>query len=69
VGKALYQWNSTLAGPIAQAGPLEKELTWAEVRDHAEKAPSWSATIDFPPVAAKILGKEAHLDVGIDPWN
>jgi pimeloyl-ACP methyl ester carboxylesterase len=69
VEKALYQWNSTVEGPIADAGPLKNRLTWAEAPDHSEKAPSWSATIDFPPVASKILGKEARLDVGIAPWN
>jgi hypothetical protein len=69
VGKALYQWNSTVEGPIAQAGPLKKKLAWAEAPDHTEKAPSWSATVDIPPVAGKILGKKARLDVGIAPWN
>ncbi|MDP9696678.1 UNVERIFIED_ORG: hypothetical protein J2X79_004261 [Arthrobacter globiformis] len=69
VGRAPYQWNSTVSGPIVQAGPLKQKLTWAEAPGHTLKASSWSATMDFPPVASKILGKKAHLDVGTAPWN
>lgn len=69
VRRALYQWNSTVEGPIAQAGPLKKKLVWAEAPEHSKKAPSWTATIDFPSVAHRILGKKAHLDVGISPWQ
>lgn len=69
VQKALYQWNSTIEGPIAQAGPLKKQLIWAKAPEHTKVTPNWAARIDFPPVASKILGKKAHLDMGIAPWD
>ncbi|WP_458781266.1 esterase/lipase family protein [Arthrobacter sp. D3-16] len=69
VQKALYQWNSTIEGPIAEAGPLKKQLSWAKAPEHTKMAPNWAARIDFPPVASKILGKKAHLDMRIAPWE
>lgn len=69
VGNALYQWNSTIEGPIDQAGPLKKKLVWSEAAGHTAQAPQWSATIDFPSIANKVLGKKARLDVGIAPWQ
>lgn len=69
VRQALYQWNSTVDGPIAQVTTLKKKLVWTEAPGHTEKTPQWTASIEFPSMANKILGKKARIDVGISPWQ
>ncbi len=65
---AVWQWNSTLAGPIADA-KLTGRLTWSQASDFTAEAPSWTASIDFPDVAGPILGERAQIDMGIAVWT
>ncbi|AUZ88025.1 hypothetical protein CVO76_10600 [Arthrobacter agilis] len=69
IGSARYQWNSTLAGAIAKAGTLDKELMWRRAPDDTAASPSFVARVDIPPVAESVLGPNAHLSVGIGHWE
>ncbi len=66
---ARWQWNSTLAGPIAEAKELSGELAWAPANDHTDEAPSWVATIPVPATAAAILGQGTKISMGVAAWR
>ena len=69
ITSASYQWNSTLAGSIVNAGELSHELNWTTASDDSEEARSRVARIDLPPVAGPILGAKAHIAMGIAEWR
>ena len=69
IQSAHYQWNSTLAGSIAAADRLATEIVWEPAPDHTPKSPSFTAKIEIPSVALKVLGANAHLTAGIGQWE
>jgi hypothetical protein len=69
IGQALYQWNSTLRGAIADARTLDQKLSWVPAPDDAPATPSWLAQIELPEMARDILGPEASIGIGIAQWR
>jgi pimeloyl-ACP methyl ester carboxylesterase len=66
---ARWQWNSTLAGPIAEAKQLQNELDVSAADDHAQASPGWSAGIRLPATAQPILGRQAGIRMDISAWQ
>lgn len=69
IGEARWQWNSTLAGTIAEAATLANTLEWRHAADYTPEAPSWVSALPFPPTATRILGADAGISMGIAAWS
>ena len=69
IAEARWQWNSTLPGPIAEAGTLANVLSWQHAEDYTPAAPSWVSGLPFPDSARRILGPDAGISMGIAAWT
>lgn len=69
VQAARWQWNSTLAGAIADADELSHPLAWTPAEDDTPAARHWLAGIDLPATAKPILGMSGGLRMDIEAWS
>jgi hypothetical protein len=63
-----WQWNSEVAGRIAEKVTLDNRLEWdPENRD--DPAKGWAPSIPLPLIATRLLGAEARLALTISRWD
>ncbi|MBA3523456.1 MAG: alpha/beta fold hydrolase [Geodermatophilaceae bacterium] len=59
-----WQWNSALAGRIAERPLLEHRLEWEPGR-----ADNWKPSIPLPDLGRQVLGAQAALELAVSRWE
>jgi pimeloyl-ACP methyl ester carboxylesterase len=64
-----WQWNSTLAGAIADTEELSHSLAWTPATDDTPASRHWFADIGLPATVQPILGTNAGIRMDIEAWS
>ncbi len=60
-----WEWNSTLAGRIAEQAELPNQLDWAPGKSSDGQ---WQLPVPIAPMGQAVLGSHAHLQLSVGLW-
>lgn len=69
VTEVRWQWNSELAGRIADKAVLDNKLDNTLDWQSGGEASGWRAEIPFPPMGRKLLGGDSALALSVSQWD